>query len=139
MKLDELLEKIKNEGGRLTKTRIAVLEVFLSLNKPLSPFEMIEALKEKKIEVNKTTVYREITFLLKNNIIRKVRLLEGKAVLYELSHEHCHHLVCLKCHHIETLQVDNQLCQQEEIIYHQANFKVLEHSLEFYGICNKCQ
>lgn len=139
MSLNELLAKVKNQGGRLTKTRIAILSGFLVANKPLSPCEIIESLEAQEIKVNKTTVYRELSFLLENNFIREVRLLEGKTALYELSNEHRHHLICLKCRRIQNLSADHQLCHQEKIINQKNDFKVLDHSLEFYGICKKCQ
>ena len=139
MSLNELLAKVRTRGGRLTKTRIAILSGFLVATKPLSPLEIISYLEDEKIKVNKTTVYRELNFLLENNLIREVRLLEGKAALYELSNEHRHHLICLKCHQIKNLPADHQLCQQEKLINQQTDFKVLDHSLEFYGLCKKCQ
>lgn len=139
MSLNELLAKVRSRGGRLTKTRIAILSGFLAANKPLSPIEIIAYLAGEKIQVNKTTVYRELSFLLENNLIREVRLLEGKAALYELSNEHRHHLICLKCRQIQNLPINHQLCQQEKIINQQNDFKILDHSLEFYGLCKKCQ
>lgn len=139
MSLNELLVKVRMRGGRLTKTRIAILGGFLLATKPLSPLEIISYLEGEKIKVNKTTVYRELNFLLENNLIREVRLLEGKTAFYELSGEHRHHLICLKCRQIQSLPMDHQLCQQEKIINQQNNFKVLDHSLEFYGLCKKCQ
>jgi Fe2+ or Zn2+ uptake regulation protein len=125
MSLNELLAKVRSRGGRLTKTRIAILSGFLMATRPLSPLEIIS--------------YLELNFLLENNLIREVRLLEGKAALYELSNEHRHHLICLKCRQIQSLPMDHQLCQQEKIINQQNNFKVLDHSLEFYGLCKNCQ
>lgn len=139
MSLNELLAKVRTKGGRLTKTRIAILSGFLLAIKPLSPLEIISYLEGEKIQVNKTTVYRELSFLLENNLIREVRLLEGKAALYELSNEHRHHLICLKCRQIQNLPANHQLCQQEKIINQQNDFKILDHSLEFYGLCKKCQ
>lgn len=139
MSLNELLAKVRSRGGRLTKTRIAILSGFLAASKPLSPIEIIAYLAGEKIQVNKTTVYRELSFLLENNLIREVRLLEGKAALYELSNEHRHHLICLKCRQIQNLPANHQLCQQEKIINQQNDFKILDHSLEFYGLCKKCQ
>ncbi len=138
MSLNELLIKVKNRGGRITKTRIAILDCLLSAKKPLSSTELITCLKAKKISVNRTTVYRELAYLTENALAREVHLL-GKAVLYELSVEHCHHLICLKCHQIKTLPLERDLCQQEALVGQDSGFQVLDHSLDFYGLCAHCQ
>ncbi|MFZ4648639.1 MAG: Fur family transcriptional regulator [Patescibacteria group bacterium] len=138
MSLNELLEKVRNRGGRITKTRIAILDYLLSAKQPLSSTEIINHLRNASLIVNRTTVYRELAYLVGNGFVREVKLL-GKTVLFELSEEHRHHLVCLKCHQVKTLAANHELCQQEAIIRQEDGFKVLDHSLEFYGLCKKCQ
>jgi len=138
MSLNELISKIKLSGGRITKTRTAILEHLLAGGKPVSSAELLNALKKKKIIVNRTTVYRELVFLVENDFVREVRLI-GKPSLFELSHEHRHHLICLKCSDVKTVVMDNHLHEEEEKIMKKQKFKTIDHCLEFYGLCQKCQ
>jgi Fe2+ or Zn2+ uptake regulation protein len=138
MTLNELIEKIKLLGSRTTKTRKAVLECMFLSNEPMSSSNILSALKNKKILVNRTTVYRELIFLMENGLVREVKLI-GKPSLFELSHEHRHHLICIKCNKIKTIIMDNHLHEEEKKIMKQEKFEITDHCLEFYGLCQKCQ
>ncbi|MBA4319849.1 MAG: hypothetical protein C0412_15735 [Flavobacterium sp.] len=138
MSLNELIEKIKLSGGRTTRTRTAILEYMFSSDKPVSSTDILSILKKKRILVNRTTVYRELAFLVDNCFAREVRLI-GKPSLFELSHEHRHHLICVKCNNVQTIIMDNHLHEEEKKIMRKENFKIIDHSLEFYGLCKQCQ
>jgi Fe2+ or Zn2+ uptake regulation protein len=138
MTLDILLQKIKKVGGRITKTRTAVLGLLLSASKPLSASELLICLKEQRVIVDRTTIYRELNFLINHNLLKEVRLI-GEPSLFELQLEHCHHLVCLKCHAVKKITICNHLESQEQQIMKKEKFKISDHSLEFYGLCHLCQ
>lgn len=138
MSLNELIANIKLSGGRITKTRTAVLEYLLASEKPISSADILNALKKKRVIVNRTTVYRELVFLVEQGLVREVRLI-GKPSLFELAHEHRHHLICLKCNEVKTVVMDNHLHEEEEKIMKKQKFKTVDHCLEFYGLCQKCQ
>lgn len=138
MGLNELLDKIKKIGGRMTKTRKTVLETMLSSDRPLSASEILSVFKGKKNPINRTTVYRELSFLMKNGFVHEVRLL-GKPSLFELSQEHRHHLICLKCDAVKPVVLGRHLDSHEKKIMRHERLKITSHSLEFYGLCEKCQ
>lgn len=138
MSLNELMERIKLSGGRTTKTRKAVLEYLLLKNEPVSSSDILSALKRKKILVNRTTIYRELLFLLDSGLIREVKLI-GKPSLFELFSEHRHHLICVKCNSVKTIVMDNHLHKEEEKIMKKEKFTITDHCLEFYGLCRKCR
>jgi Fe2+ or Zn2+ uptake regulation protein len=138
MKLSELLEQVKQAGGRITKTRSAILDYLLSVASPVSPAEILAYLTRQELAANRTTVYRELVFLTDHNIIREVRLL-GRPSLFELAGRHCHHLICTRCHRVETIEMANHLDQEERQIMKQEKFQVTGHSLEFYGLCRHCR
>lgn len=133
----ELEYKLKSLGCRQTKTRIKILKI-LNCFQPFSALELKQHLYRCQVNVNKTTIYRELTFLLEKNIINELVLKDG-IKRYELKLEqHSHHLVCLSCHRIKRIILENILSKQEKKFSQQLNFKILNHSLEFYGLCNYC-
>lgn len=138
MTLDILLQKVKKVGGRITKTRTAILSLLLSATRPLSVAELLVLLKERGLTVDRTTIYRELNFLVNHNFLKEVRLI-GEPSLFELQLEHCHHLVCLKCHAVKKITLCNHLESQEQQIMKKEKFKISDHSLEFYGLCHLCQ
>ena len=138
MKKDNVLEQLKLKGFRLTEKREAIINVLSELEKPISAPDLLSLLKTKKISLNKTTIYRELYFLRDEELVTEVQLGQNKKY-YEISSEHHHHLVCLKCESISDVHMDKELETAEKKIKKNNKFLVLNHSLEFFGLCQKCQ
>lgn len=131
---------MKQQGLRLTKTRVALADIFSESKEPLSVPFLQSALERYGQVVNKTTVYREIERLEQFGIVRNVEL-GDRSRHYELAFaEHHHHLVCIECEGIEDVDLDEKdLSKEEKKFFQERNFKVLRHSLEFFGLCQRCQ
>lgn len=138
MTIEEIYKQIRARGFKLTKTRQAIITLLFNACPPLSATNIALELKKNKINKNRTTIYRELCFLLKHKIANKIQLGENNP-RYEISSEHHHHVICLKCGVIKEVVLDKHLYKQEEKIYRENKFKVLSHSLEFFGLCAKCQ
>lgn len=128
--------KIEKRGYRITPVRKKLIELFSEKDKPLTAKEITTILKKDNLSVNKTTVYRELDFLLKESLIKEVRI-SPKITHYESSQsEHHHHLVCENCGDIEDFDFD-----EADLIKKVKNkeFKPIHHSIEFFGLCAACQ
>ena len=140
MKDQELFEKIKGAGLRLTGPRRALLAILSESQKPLSAKGLLAALAQAAVVVNKTTVYREIESLEKIGVLRSIQLGE-RSTYYELAtRDHHHHLVCLECAEVEDVDVNEEsIVKQERKIVAEHRFQVTHHALEFFGLCVRCQ
>jgi Fe2+ or Zn2+ uptake regulation protein len=138
MDIQSLMVKVKAAGGRDTKVRRLFLSLFLLTKHPLTAPEITKKISLQIPSLQRSTVYREIDFLLAAGIVREIRLCRQIAS-YELALDHHHHLVCLKCRKIKPVVLSNHLRSEEERIMKQEDFKITEHALEFYGLCSKCQ
>lgn len=138
MTIKQLTDQVKQAGGRLTKLRLVVLRYLSSCDRPVSATDIARVLKAKSLIVNRTTIYREIIFLLKHGLIREIKV-STAATLYELNQGHLHHLICLKCNKIKTIKMDNHLHNEEKSIMQREKFKIINHALEFYGLCQRCR
>jgi Fur family ferric uptake transcriptional regulator len=58
---------------------------------------------------------------------------------YEMFSDHHHHTVCLKCKKIKCVKLKNELGRQEREVERKNKFKIINHSLEFYGLCRSCR
>jgi len=94
-----------------------------------------------------TTVYRTLELLAQMGLITKLTLGDGQS-RYEFKsgkkEEHHHHMICTKCAKIidYTEFVDEELelvRKTEERLAKKYDFKILDHNIEFLGICKKCQ
>lgn len=124
---------------RATKISKEIIAV-LSQNKiPLSAMDILAQVRLVIPSVHKTTVYRRLASLRANHTLRETRL-AGRAVAYELAHiPHHHHLICINCNKIKDVILKQDVTAEEKIIARRTHFKILNHALEFFGICDVCQ
>lgn len=136
---DGVITSLKEQGFRITKVRKALVELLVTSKTPTSVQELLPKLAAQDLPVNKTTVYRELDFLLENQVIIELDLLDG-AKRYEILHpnHHHHHLVCTGCGNIECVEMHHDLDEIEARIATSHQFKVSSHVLEFFGLCSKC-
>lgn len=124
----------------MTKTRRAMIELLRSAKSPLTAQEIRQELQERNLSPDKATVYRQIDFLIDTGIIREVRLKEDvRRFEYAANNEHIHHLICNNCDTVINIQLKEDLEHIEDQIQHEKGFKVQQHTLEFYGICDNCE
>lgn len=136
---DQILAILKEKGYRFARIRKAILDLLVKSPHPLSSPDIQQLLSKKKIDANKTTVYRQLAFLKEQNLIRELQF-KDNAKRYEIvTKNHHHHIVCVDCGHIEDVEAEKDLYYLEKKIAQEKKFKVENHSLEFFGICQKCQ
>ncbi|GFP19172.1 Fur family transcriptional regulator, ferric uptake regulator [Candidatus Hakubella thermalkaliphila] len=133
-----LINQLRNKKFRITQLRKTLIEELGISKKPLSAGEIIEHLKKEKVIVHKTSVYRELAFLLEQGVVRKITFGEKKD-RFELAIMHHHHAVCQKCGEVEDLLHVEKKIKQIEQTLSQKQFKVEHHLVEFLGLCKKCQ
>jgi Fur family transcriptional regulator, ferric uptake regulator len=123
---------------RATPARIALMTLLETADKPLDVQSMIEFLEEKDIKTDPATVFRIVNMFTEKGLVKPIQLREGK-FRYELQTktDH-HHLVCERCGDIEDIS-DCNINALEKEIEKVKQFKVTNHSLEFFGVCQSCQ
>ncbi len=140
MHTDSYIIKLRAGGERITPIRIALVEILSKSKVPRTPQELLAELDKNGFKANKTTVYRQLGTLQRFSIVHEVHFAD-RTKRYELVGEsgHHHHLVCLQCQRIEDVSFPTDLEKQEKAIWEKNKFKILQHSLEFFGTCKACQ
>src|SRR5258706_14983692 len=134
MELSDIIKSLKKSGLRITQARKQIIKLFVDSTSPLAADDILA-----KISVNKTTVYREIETLLFHKYLTEINFADTKK-RYELTVlGHHHHLVCVQCKSITELDIADDFSKEEKRIQKQEKFKVLKHTLEFFGLCGVCQ
>lgn len=132
-------EILKREGVKSTKHRNAILLLLEKSEYPLTAEELYISLREKTASINLSTVYRTLdTFVSKKLVIKSNRVDDGKA-RYELNqHEHKHHLFCVGCHKLISIE-DCPMGELQKVLKKKIDFDVTGHNLEIYGYCHNCK
>lgn len=135
----QVIDYLKAKGFRITNVRKAVIDILHDSSSPSSVEDILNTLKKFSLNPNKTTAYREIEFLQNHGIVQEVDFGEGLKRFEIASNEHHHHLICVKCKKVEDISLNQDLSKEEKRISTEKKYKILNHSLEFFGICGKCQ
>ena len=131
-----ILTQLRQKGHRITVARQEILKVLSS--RPLSVKEIVEVLRKKEVKINFVTIYRTLELLTNLGFVNKTQF-EAKEIKYEFAdrQNHHHHLVCEKCGSSKDVHLNEEKLIKQ--VKNQSNFKLIRHSLEFFGICEKCQ
>jgi Fur family ferric uptake transcriptional regulator len=137
MNIETIYESIKSKGKRLSKARKAIIEILFQSPCLLSTSDILAKLKSRKIQPDRSTMYRELLFLAKNNIITKETIAEKD--YFELPTDHHHHLVCTSCNAIKKVVIGKHLHKEEKQLEKDNEFVITNHSIEFFGLCRNCR
>ncbi|MEM7343846.1 MAG: Fur family transcriptional regulator [Chloroflexota bacterium] len=132
-----LRDSLEKAGFKITKPRLAVIEVLETHGDHLSHTQILEEAKKIYPKLGRATVYRTLELFVSLNMIRPMYLNEPTQRFISASGGH-HHLVCTSCDAI----VEFDHCVVEELAQNlakQFRFQIRNHLLEFQGVCQSCQ
>ncbi len=141
--MDILKKKLQEKQYKMTTQRKIILDVFVqNPGKHLSAEDVLVLLRDEKSDIGLATVYRTLELLSQIEILQKLDFGDGRSRfeldLHDTSKHHHHHLICLDCGKV--FEFDDDLLEKlEERISQQTRFKVLDHQVKFYGLCQECQ
>lgn len=103
----------------------------------------MEFLKEKGVDVNKTTVYRNLDRMTENGLLIKHKSMISDGFIYQVSKEenHCEdhiHFQCRKCGAIVHLS-DEKTGEYLESISKELGLEIDFRNSSFNGLCKKCR
>jgi Fur family ferric uptake transcriptional regulator len=128
----------EDEGIDRIKDRLAILGVFLGIERHISFQELIDALKDDGYSFEPDFVKKTLNLLCRYGFATKKKF-EGRRALYEHRHLGFHHdhLICTKCGKIDEFESRQMEDLQVEIAALHG-FHVLQHKMEIYGLCSEC-
>lgn len=124
---ENLIKILKKEGLRYTLQRQSVWDEIKRSQEHRDADDIYQSLRSENISVSRATVYRTIDVLVKNKMVRKMDLGDGRS-LYEpkLDNEHHDHMICVDSGKIiEFFDEDLELLQDK--IAKKYGYKVVRH------------
>ena len=134
-----LKDGLKNEGLRYTSQRQIVWDEICKTDDHRDAEDIYFKIKTSGQKVSRATVYRTIDVLVKNNLVRKLELGDGRN-RYEnkLDSSHHDHIVCIQCGRIDEFMDENIEKLQDEIAK-EYQFKIVRHIHQLFGLCKNCR
>jgi len=140
--VEEVRDLLKEREFRLTPQREAILRILLDhKDTHLTAEEIYHMSRDKNPEIGLATVYRTLDLFEGLGVLSRLDFGEGGRK-YELAGErerhYHHHLLCLGCGDI--IEFNEDLLEELEArIAANTNFKIVDHSLRFFGFCQSCR
>ncbi len=120
---------------RKTKQREAIYQSICDMGHA-SIAEIKEYLQSMNIMIPTATLYRNLSILLEDGLIRSIQSNEFEVYEATIRQPH-HHFHCLKCHNIYDIMSD-----QIQLIYKNPDvlndFIIQQESVLIHGICPRC-
>lgn len=135
---EQLRIVLKKEGLRYTGQRQAVWNELCSSDEHRDAEAIYFSIRESGVNVSRATVYRTIDVLVKNNLVRKLDLGDGRS-LYEhkVDPSHHDHLICIQCGRIEEFMVEEIESLQDRVA-DEFGYKLIRHIHQLFGLCGDC-
>src|SRR3982751_4842199 len=134
-----LLEHLQRSGLRRTGQRDLILEIFLRTEEHLSSEDLYGLVKKKDPTVGFTTIYRTLRLLTEAGLAREVRFGDNKTYYeHHYNHDHHDHMICTECGKIIEF-FSAQIEELQDKMAEQFGFRLTNHSLRMWGICEDCQ
>lgn len=134
-----LQEKLNQKGLRLTRPRQEVVAILKESKIPLTPQTIHQRAIARNCKVGLVSVYRTLDLLSDMDLVRRVHGQEGCHGYVLASPGHHHHLICRKCGKAVEFTGSGDLSDFIKQIEEKTGFKIDEHILELYGLCEHCQ
>lgn len=141
-RIDKIKQQLQSEGYKLTIQREATVRVLLENEEDhLSAEEVFMLVRDKAPEIGLATVYRTLELLSELHVVQKLNFGDGVA-RYDLradnTKHHHHHMICVQCGSMDEI-LEDWLGPLEEKCEQMFGFTVVDHRLDFQGICHRCK
>jgi Fe2+ or Zn2+ uptake regulation protein len=137
------VEKTNNKIGkiapqsRMTNQRLEIISYLQSTKEHPNAEKIYIEIKKKLPKISLGTIYRNLEFLQKKNLIKKLNFGEDKDRFDGDTSVH-HHFYCLRCRRVIDLALPDAY-QLAERVVNSHNVEVSEFSIIFKGRCNICK
>jgi len=129
--MDEL-----GDNMRLTSQRQVIIEELKKVKTHPTANQVYDMVRKRLPRIGLGTVYRNLDLLSEKGFINKLEFgSEQKRFDGETSQHY--HIHCVKCHRVEDIFIERHK-ELEKSAASCCKYKILDHHVQFSGICSKC-
>ena len=138
LRLQELIQKLRERGHRLTPQRMAVLRILAVSEGHPSVEQIYDQVKVDFPMTSLGTIYKTVSLLKEMGEVLELGFSDDSN-RYDGNKPYPHpHLVCIRCKCIVDPDVPGLGALPQEV-GDSTGYTIVSHRLEFYGICPSCQ
>ncbi len=137
-RFEVIVQKLKDNGHKITPQRLAIVRILAKSDGHPSVEDIHEEIKEDFPTMSLATVYRNIILIKSIGEVLELGFPDGSN-RYDGNKPTPHpHVICIKCKKIVDPDLDS-LDELKNEVAQETKFKILNHRVDFFGICSSCQ
>ncbi len=137
-RVETIIQKLRDSDHKITPQRLAIVKILVGSEGHPSVEDIHAEIKKDFPTMSLATVYRNIVLLKSLGEVLELGFPDGSN-RYDGNKPTPHpHVICIRCKKI----VDPDLDSLEEMtkeVASETDFKILNHRLDFFGICSDCR
>lgn len=136
-RFEAIIRKLRHSGHKITPQRMAIAGMLAKSEGHPSVEDIHAQLEADFPTMSLATVYRNILLLKSLGEVLELGFPDGSN-RYDGRKPFPHpHLICIRCKKILDPELDS-LDEMKKEVASETNFKILNHRLDFFGICGDC-
>ena len=134
---DTIIQKLRENGHKITPQRLAIVKILAVSDGHPSVEDIYEQIRMDFPTMSLATVYRNIVLLKSLGEVLELGFPDGSN-RYDGNTPVPHpHIICIQCKKIVDPVLDSLDKMKKEVAL-ETGFKILNHRLDFFGICSSC-
>jgi len=133
--MNDYIQKLKEHNLKVTPQRLGILSL-IEKSGHISIDELYVAVRKDFSTISLATLYKNIHFMVEVNLLKEVKIPNGKSK-YEIVKEEHSHMICKQCSKLEDLQLSLQSIIQTAS--QKSGYLFDDNALVLSGVCPQCQ
>jgi Fur family peroxide stress response transcriptional regulator len=132
-----IIQKLRDNGHKITPQRMAIVKILAKSDGHPSVENIYDQIKRNFPTMSLATVYRNIVLIKSLGEVLELGFPDGSN-RYDGNKPYPHpHVICIECKKILDPDLES-LDEMKKEVALETNFKILNHRLDFFGICSNC-
>jgi Fur family peroxide stress response transcriptional regulator len=133
-----IINRLRESNHKITPQRMAVSKILAQSEGHPSVEDIYKRLQDDFPTMSLATVYRNIMLIKSLGEVLEIGFPDGSN-RYDGNKPYPHpHVICIKCKKIVDPDLES-LDEMKKEVALQTKFKILNHRLDFFGICSDCR
>jgi Fur family peroxide stress response transcriptional regulator len=136
-RFDTIIRKLRDSGHKITPQRMAIVNILARSEGHPSAEDIHARIRHDFPTMSLATVYRNIVLIKSLGEVLELGFPDGSN-RYDGNRPAPHpHVICIRCKKIVDPDLDS-LDEMKKEVAVETKFKILNHRLDFFGICSDC-
>ena len=135
------VDRLKQQGLRVTKPRKSVLRTLASTRRPLGAYQIRDRVHEAGERIDVVSVYRILASLVEAGLAHHIGSVDGYLACWS-KHTGVHqtqHLICDKCGCVEEMPIPSSALSEIGVASSRFGFLTQLTRVEVTGVCSHCR